>query len=95
MLTASSAVQAVVHQHIRAVLAESGTEVGIVRGHQTLYELGVTSLHLAQLIIQLRADLGVDPYAEDESAFDARTVAAVVALYEQALARRTPVAGGA
>jgi hypothetical protein len=50
-----------------------------------LHDLGFNSLLLARLIIQLEAELEVDPFAGDVSISDARSIGALVAIYERAL----------
>ncbi|MFG2593430.1 phosphopantetheine-binding protein [Streptomyces sp. NPDC048438] len=51
-----------------------------------LMELGLNSLMLAQLLIELEADLDVDPFEEQFSITDMRTVQDLVDAYDQALA---------
>ncbi|MEV8225494.1 acyl carrier protein [Streptomyces sp. NPDC079167] len=51
-----------------------------------LMELGLNSLMLAQLLIELEAELDVDPFAEQFSITDMRTVQDLVDAYDRALA---------
>ncbi|MEU9060953.1 phosphopantetheine-binding protein [Streptomyces sp. NPDC048430] len=51
-----------------------------------LMELGLNSLMLAQLLIELEAELDVDPFEEQFSITDVRTVQDLVDAYDQALA---------
>jgi acyl carrier protein len=51
----------------------------------TLVDLGLNSLMLAQLLIGLESDLAVDPFGEDRSVADVRTVGDLVSAYAQAL----------
>ncbi|MFG2429643.1 phosphopantetheine-binding protein [Streptomyces sp. NPDC048590] len=51
-----------------------------------LMELGLNSLMLAQLLIELEAELDVDPFEEQFSITDMRTVQDLVDAYDQALA---------
>ncbi|MEU9361864.1 phosphopantetheine-binding protein [Streptomyces sp. NPDC048301] len=52
----------------------------------SLVELGLNSLMLAQLLIELEAELEVDPFEEQFSITDMRTVQDLVDAYDQALA---------
>jgi len=81
----SSAVPTVVRNEIRALLTESGTKVDHLADDDQLHDLGLDSLSLARMIIQLEFMLGIDPFAEDVMISDARTVGALVAVYERAL----------
>ncbi|MGF1648230.1 MAG: acyl carrier protein [Kineosporiaceae bacterium] len=89
-MLATNTVRATVHSQIRTLLEESGHARSELSGDEGLTDLGLTSLLLARLIVQLEAELGVDPFAEDGMVFDARTVDAVVAVYEQACAPAAP-----
>ncbi len=60
--------------------------MGDLAGPEQLHELGLTSLLLARLVIELEERLGVDPFADQAEVFDARTVDALVAVYRRALA---------
>ncbi|MFC8535821.1 phosphopantetheine-binding protein [Streptomyces sp. NPDC057249] len=51
-----------------------------------LMELGLNSLMLAQLLIELESELDVDPFEEQFSITDMRTVQDLVDAYDQALA---------
>ncbi|WP_027346167.1 phosphopantetheine-binding protein [Hamadaea tsunoensis] len=51
-----------------------------------LLATGLNSLMLAQLLMQLEATTGVDPFGEERSIADVRTVGDLVAAYEAALA---------
>jgi acyl carrier protein len=81
-----SAVSAVVRHEICALLSESGVEINNLADSDQLHDLGLNSLLLARLIIQLEAELGVDPFMADATIADARSVGALVAVYEHALA---------
>ena len=80
-----STVSTVVRNEIRALLSESGDEINNLADGDQLHELGFNSLLLARLIIQLEAEFGVDPFSEDVMISDARSVGAMVAVYERAL----------
>lgn len=85
MLEASHVHQRV-HEEIRELLLESDVETGALTGEERLHELGLTSLMLARLVIQLEMELGVDPFAEDVVISDVRSVGDLVAAYERACA---------
>lgn len=80
-----STVSTVVRNEIRALLSESGDEINNLADGDQLHELGFNSLLLARLIIQLEAEFGVDPFSENVMISDARSVGAMVAVYERAL----------
>jgi acyl carrier protein len=52
--------------------------------HQLTGELSLDSLDLAQLVVAIEKELDVDPFRDGSAS--ARTVADLVAIYEQALA---------
>ena len=79
-----SVVQSVVHAEIRDLLAEAGTELETLTGSERLHELGLSSLMLARLIIQLESGLGVDPFAEDLMLSEIDSVSELIAAYETA-----------
>lgn len=79
-------VRAVVEREIRDLLVESLGEDLDVTPDRQLHELGINSLMLARLIIQLEAALGVDPFAEEHASItDARSVGDLVAVYGREL----------
>ncbi len=84
-MLALSAVSTVVRNEIRALLSESGEEIENLTDDDQLHDLGLNSLLLARLIIQLEAELGVDPFSEHVTISDARSVGALAAVYEDAL----------
>ncbi|MEV6838816.1 acyl carrier protein [Streptomyces sp. NPDC051133] len=73
------------------LLAEAGVEHAPITGAERLTDLGLTSLLLARLIIQLEADTGVDPFAEELLISDVRTVADLVGAYHGTLSRSIAV----
>lgn len=80
-------VKPVVDDEIRDLLLEGADEIGAWTGEEGLVELGLNSLLLARLLIQLEAALGVDPFADESVAiWDVRSVNDLVAVYERALA---------
>ena len=88
MLTAPTLAQieSIVHDRIRAVLAERVSEVGRLSGTERLSAtLGLSSLDLAFVVAELEAELGVDPFAKLVSITSVRSVADLVRAYQQAL----------
>jgi acyl carrier protein len=86
MLTAPTLAQieSIVHDRIRAVLAERAGEVGSLSGADKLNAtLGLSSLDLAFLVADLEAELGVDPFAKLVSITSVRTVDDLVRAYQQ------------
>lgn len=68
---------------INQVRTDSGREaIEILDGHQLTAEIGLDSLDLAQLVVALEKELGVDPFRDGTAS--ARTVGELVAVYEQA-----------
>ena len=87
MLTAPTPAQieSIVHDKIRAVLAERVGEVGSLSGADKLSAtLGLSSLDLAFLVAELEAELGVDPFAKLVSITSVRSVGDLVQAYQQA-----------
>ncbi|MEV0092291.1 phosphopantetheine-binding protein [Streptomyces sp. NPDC050738] len=78
-------VQAVVEDEIRALSLEEDGGSGPLGLDDSLVELGLNSLFLAQLLIQLELELGVDPFEDRFSITDMRTVRDLVNAYEKAL----------
>jgi acyl carrier protein len=87
-MLATNTVRATVHREIRALLQDTDRSVPEFSGDEGLTDLGLTSLLLARLIVQLETEFGVDPFAEEHDVFDARTVDALVGVYEQACRAR-------
>ncbi|MEV1026095.1 phosphopantetheine-binding protein [Streptomyces sp. NPDC050264] len=50
-----------------------------------LLTVGLNSLLLAQLLLQLEAEFGVDPFDGDRSITDVRTVRELIAAYEDSI----------
>jgi acyl carrier protein len=79
-------IESIVHDRIRAVLAERVGEVAHLSGTEKLNAtLGLSSLDLAFLVAELEAELGVDPFAKLVSITSVRSVADLVRAYQQAL----------
>jgi acyl carrier protein len=86
MLTKTD-LRALVDNEIRELLLETESEIEAWTGQEGLVELGLNSLLLARLLIQLEAALGVDPFADESVAiWDIQSVNDLVAVYERALA---------
>lgn len=80
----TASVQEVIEREIRSLLLdEDGDEISISAA-DTLLGVGLNSLLLAQLLIQLEAEFDADPFASDVSIADMRTVGDLVAAYQQA-----------
>jgi acyl carrier protein len=97
MLTAPTPAQieAIVHDRIRAVLAERVGGVDRLSGGDKLSAtLGLSSLDLAFLVAELEAELGVDPFAKLVSITSVRSVDDLVRAYQQAFFP-VPASGGA
>lgn len=89
MLTQTD-VRAVVENEIRDLLLEDDYEVDTLTGQEELVALGLNSLLLARLLIQLEAALGVDPFADQTAViWDVRSVDDLVTIYQQAVSQPT------
>ncbi len=86
-MLANPDVRTLVMEEIRTLLLEDADGVEALTGHEELHELGLNSLLLARLVIQLEAVVGVDPFArEDVAISDVRSVDDLVAAYESVAA---------
>ncbi|WP_051393636.1 phosphopantetheine-binding protein [Glycomyces arizonensis] len=71
--------------YITDLLDEAGTEHGEITGADALNAVGLNSLLLARLLIQLELELGVDPFGDGELVIaDVRTVGALADAYAKA-----------
>jgi acyl carrier protein len=78
-------IESIVHERIRAILAERAEEVAHLSGSEKLSAtLGLSSLDLALLVAELEAQLGVDPFAKLVSITSVRSVNDLVRAYQQA-----------
>lgn len=87
MLTAPTLgqIESIVHERIRAILAERAEEIAHLSGSEKLNAtLGLSSLDLALLVAELEAQLGVDPFAKLVSITSVRSVDDLVRAYQQA-----------
>ncbi|WP_026424636.1 phosphopantetheine-binding protein [Actinokineospora inagensis] len=80
-------VRSAVHGRITDLLAEAGVAARPVTGAESLHELALTSLLLARLIIELEAEIGADPFADDVVLADISCVDDLVAAYQRAAAK--------
>ncbi|MFJ3927302.1 acyl carrier protein [Streptomyces sp. NPDC090022] len=78
-------VQEIIEREIQAVVLSSDEEE--LSLDDELLKSGVNSLMLAQLLIQLETELGVDPFGEQLSITEIRTLRELVGAYEAALER--------
>lgn len=85
MLTTTD-ITATVHEQINALLKEAGKPVLLLTGDEPLARIGLNSLLLARLIIQLEMEFGADPFEEDYVISDVRTVGALTDAYIETLA---------
>lgn len=77
-------VRPAVHEALIRLLGELDDDPEAVADDAQLFELGLNSLHLARLIINLETATGVDPFA-DGGISGVRTVGDLVTSYERAL----------
>jgi len=86
MLTAPTReqIESTVHDRIRAILADRGSQAGRLSGAEKLNAtLGLSSLDLAFLVAELEAALGVDPFAKLVSITSVRSVGDLVRAYQK------------
>ena len=74
----------VVRAQITELLTEAHGAAGPLADADALNDLGLNSLLLARLIIQLEIEIGVDPFADDLAISDVRTVGELTAAYRDA-----------
>ncbi|WP_419992830.1 phosphopantetheine-binding protein [Streptomyces boninensis] len=88
MLNASQAddgkVGQIVQREIDSVLLGADDAEGYSLD-DALMKIGLNSLLLAQLLLQLETELGVDPFEGDRSVSDIRTIRELVSVYEDAV----------
>lgn len=90
MLT-KEAVGPVILRELRAIAAEEAEHTGdldpaAITADARLHDAGVDSLMLARLLVQLEAELGVDPFGQGDAAIsDVRSVNDLITAYHQAL----------
>ncbi|HEY5835747.1 acyl carrier protein [Streptomyces sp.] len=84
MLTEKDTTDLIVRE-IRSLLLDQDGESGSISLDDALGSVGLNSLMLAQLLIQLEEELGVDPFGEDLSIADMRSVGDLVSAYQRAI----------
>lgn len=78
-------IQGLIVREIRSLLLDQDEDSHDLSPDDTLASVGLNSLMLAQLLIQLEAEVGVDPFGEDLSIADMRSVQDLVNAYTQAV----------
>ncbi|MFI9648084.1 phosphopantetheine-binding protein [Streptomyces sp. NPDC052040] len=81
-------VRTLVHQLVTGILREEAPDLPEPTGQEELAALGLTSLMLARLVIELEAATGADPFSEDVVLSDVRYLDDLAGVYERALAAR-------
>jgi acyl carrier protein len=82
----------VILRELRAIAAEEAEYTGdldpaAITADARLHDAGVNSLMLARLLVQLEAELSVDPFGQEDAAIsDVRSVNDLITAYQQALA---------
>lgn len=77
---------------IHSLLSEDGRRPPDIADCSELHaDLGLSSLMIARLILALEEQFAVDPFIEDASAADLRTVGDLVRIYERALDEPIPL----
>jgi hypothetical protein len=86
-------VREVIEQELRELLLEADVigESDVI--DEELFQNDVNSMMLARLLIQLEAELEVDPFENQADIADVRTISDLVRVYEQALAGAAVGAG--
>jgi acyl carrier protein len=86
MLETNNDLLATVIRNVTDLLEEADGEHPEITGAEALNAIGLNSLLLARLIIQLEMELGVDPFAEGDLVIsDVRTVGELADAYADAL----------
>ena len=83
--------QNVIHEKIRMLLEERGSDIPVIHGADTLNgALGLSSLDLAIVIAELESALGVDPFSKIVSITSVRSVDDLVEAYLKAYLPQQP-----
>jgi acyl carrier protein len=77
-------VEQVVLREIDAVLLNDDGSAEYILD-DLLLSTGLNSLMLAQLLLQLESEFGVDPFSDERSITEVRTIRDLVAAYEEAI----------
>jgi acyl carrier protein len=86
-----SDIQNLITREIQGLLLDLDSDSAPLSLDDALFELGLNSLMLAQLLIQLETELDVDPFEDEVSITDMRTVRDLVDAYERAVLASIPV----
>lgn len=90
-------IRALLEREIRTLLLDPDNDAAAAEDSEDLVELGFNSLTLAQLLIEMEMQLGVDPFEDGVSITDMRTVSDLVQAYTEAVTADptagTPAAG--
>ncbi|WP_181797592.1 phosphopantetheine-binding protein [Streptomyces sp. WELS2] len=81
-------IRQLIERQIQDLLLDPDTD----DGSEDLVRIGLNSITLAQLLIELETELGVDPFQDGVSITDMRTIDDLVQAYTEALAGRTVTA---
>jgi acyl carrier protein len=74
----------IITEEIQALLAEDGRHVeSIEPSMHLLRELGLSSLLLARLVLNLESRFGIDPFSESHSITEAQTVDDLARIYAE------------
>lgn len=85
-MLAAADVRTIVRDQIQQLLREADQPTPDITGKELLADLGVSSLMLARLIVQLETEFDVDPFTDDVELTDVRSVDQMVDAYQRALA---------
>lgn len=75
----------VIEREVRELLPDSEHELGTLTGEEQVHELGLNSLMLARLVVQLESTLAVDPFAQGATLAEVRSLQDLAEVYESAL----------
>lgn len=79
-------VRTTVHGLVTDLLRETGPDVPELTGTEELHTLGLSSLALARLILELEEAVGFDPFEQDAVLSDVRSLNDLVTVYQRGLA---------
>lgn len=79
-----------IEREVRELLPDSDHELGTLTGEEQVHELGLNSLMLARLVVQLESTLTVDPFAQGATLAEVRSLQDLAEVYESALDDSAP-----
>ena len=79
--TAATDFTSIVHREIVSLLSEAKLPIPMITGTELLSRIGLNSLLLARLVIQLEMEFDFDPFEEHYVISDVRTVKDLVEAY--------------